>query len=141
VSNVLTIVLGQNPYIIIQFGFFTAWVYLRFFKLSENGEFRGDRSETFAFVNWFPPLVRYVTVENRLLARSLFPSRITEVPLERLPTLFSTLLSDSKSSSHGITQSPPLAERRIRCYPDQAVVPELKPRGDGECTLWLRSHP
>ncbi|KAJ9122452.1 hypothetical protein QFC22_001877 [Naganishia vaughanmartiniae] len=58
VSNVLTIVLGQNPYIIIQFGFFVSWVYLRFFKLSENGEFRGDRSETFAFVNWFPPLVR-----------------------------------------------------------------------------------
>jgi hypothetical protein len=60
VSNVLTIVLGQNPYIIIQFGFFVSWVYLRFFKLSENGEFRGDRSETFAFVNWFPPLVRCV---------------------------------------------------------------------------------
>ena len=45
---------------LVQFGFFVAWVYLRFFKLSENGDFRGDRSETFAFQCWFPPPVRYV---------------------------------------------------------------------------------
>jgi len=63
ISNVLTIILGPSPYILIQFGFFVAWAYLRFFKLSENGEFRGDRSETFAFANWFPPVIRkYVAV-------------------------------------------------------------------------------
>lgn len=54
----LVIAIRQNPYILPQFGFFVAWVYLRFFKLSENGEFRGDRSETFAFQHWFPPPVR-----------------------------------------------------------------------------------
>ncbi|GFZ45419.1 hypothetical protein JCM24511_03145 [Saitozyma sp. JCM 24511] len=58
ISNVLVIVFGPSPYILIQFGFFVAWVYLRFFKLSENGEIRGDRSETFAFQYWFPPPVR-----------------------------------------------------------------------------------
>jgi hypothetical protein len=58
ISNVLTIVLGPSPYILIQFGFFVSWAYLRFFKLSENGEFRGDRSETFAFASWFPPAIR-----------------------------------------------------------------------------------
>ena len=54
----LTLVIAQNPYIIIQFGFFTAWVYLRFVKIQEGagGEFRGDRSETFAFTSWFPPI-------------------------------------------------------------------------------------
>lgn len=57
-SNVLVLVLGPSPFILIQFGFFVAWVYLRFFKLSENGEYRGDRSETFAFQYWFPPIVR-----------------------------------------------------------------------------------
>lgn len=45
---------------LVQFGFVVAWWYLRFFKLSENGDFRGDRSETFAFQYWFPPPVRYV---------------------------------------------------------------------------------
>jgi hypothetical protein len=58
ISNILVIVFGPSPYILIQFGFFVAWVYLRFFKLSENGEIRGDRSETFAFQYWFPPPVR-----------------------------------------------------------------------------------
>lgn len=58
ISNVLVLVLGPSPYILIQFGFFVAWVYLRFFKLSENGEYRGDRSETFAFQYWLPPPVR-----------------------------------------------------------------------------------
>jgi len=58
ISNVLVIVLGPSPYILIQFGFFVAWVYLRFFKLSEDGVTRGDRSETFAFQYWFPPPVR-----------------------------------------------------------------------------------
>ncbi|CAK9780699.1 DUF1751-domain-containing protein [Cutaneotrichosporon oleaginosum] len=63
VSNVLVILLGPSPFILIQFGFFVAWVYLRFFKLSENGEYRGDRSETFAFQYWFPPFVRpYIVV-------------------------------------------------------------------------------
>ena len=62
-SNVLTIVLGSSPYMLIQFGFFVSWVYLRFFKLSEDGLSRGDRSETFAFQYWFPPPVRYVQLE------------------------------------------------------------------------------
>ncbi|WWD18284.1 hypothetical protein CI109_102734 [Kwoniella shandongensis] len=58
ISNVMVLLFGSSPYMLIQFGFFVAWVYLRFFKLSENGEFRGDRSETFAFQYWFPPPVR-----------------------------------------------------------------------------------
>lgn len=59
ISNALTLLVAQNPYIIIQFGFFTAWVYLRFVKVQESagGEFRGDRSETFAFTTWFPPVL------------------------------------------------------------------------------------
>ncbi|OCF31254.1 hypothetical protein I317_06201 [Kwoniella heveanensis CBS 569] len=63
ISNVLVVVFGPSPYILIQFGFFVAWVYLRFFKLSESGEFRGDRSETFAFQYWFPPPIRpYISI-------------------------------------------------------------------------------
>ncbi|WWC70533.1 uncharacterized protein I206_104484 [Kwoniella pini CBS 10737] len=58
ISNVTVIVFGPSPTILIQFGFIIAWGYLRFFKLSENGDFRGDRSETFAFQYWFPPIIR-----------------------------------------------------------------------------------
>lgn len=50
---------------LVQFGFFVAWVYLRFFKLSENGDFRGDRSETFAFQYWFPPPIRFAALNPR----------------------------------------------------------------------------
>lgn len=61
-SNVLTIVVGFFPWILIQFGFITSYWYLRFFQshASELGgsEFRGDRSETFAFIYWLPPPVR-----------------------------------------------------------------------------------
>lgn len=59
VSNVLVFLFGPSPYMLVQFGFFVAWVYLRFFKLSESGDFRGDRNETFAFQYWFPPPIRY----------------------------------------------------------------------------------
>lgn len=45
---------------LVQFGFPISWGYLRFFKLSEDGLTRGDRSETFAFQYWFPPPVRPV---------------------------------------------------------------------------------
>ncbi|WWC88860.1 uncharacterized protein L201_003775 [Kwoniella dendrophila CBS 6074] len=58
ISNITVIVFGPSPTILIQFGFIIAWGYLRFFKLSENGDFRGDRSETFAFQYWFPPPIR-----------------------------------------------------------------------------------
>ncbi|KIR72268.1 hypothetical protein I310_03670 [Cryptococcus deuterogattii CA1014] len=64
ISNILVILLGPSPFILIQFGFFVAWVYLRFFKPSpDGGLYRGDRSETFAFQYWFPPVVRpYISV-------------------------------------------------------------------------------
>jgi hypothetical protein len=55
---------------LIQFGFFVSWVYLRFFKLSEDGLSRGDRSETFAFQYWFPPPVRYVPAGSRPIIQS-----------------------------------------------------------------------
>ncbi|KAM0752940.1 DUF1751-domain-containing protein [Meredithblackwellia eburnea MCA 4105] len=61
VSNIACIAGYQSPYILIQFGWLVSWFYLRFIKLNEGGEFRGDRSETFAFASWFPPfLQKYV---------------------------------------------------------------------------------
>jgi len=51
----------QSPWIIIQFGWLVAWVYLRFYKKNKAdgvmGDSYGDRSETFAFVYWFPPFI------------------------------------------------------------------------------------
>jgi hypothetical protein len=38
--------------------YLVGWWYLRFFQPHGDGEFRGDRSETFAFIYWFPPPVR-----------------------------------------------------------------------------------
>ena len=58
VSNVACLLGYQSPWILIQFGWLISWLYLRFVKVNENGEFRGDRSETFAFAAWFPPFAQ-----------------------------------------------------------------------------------
>ncbi|PWN45710.1 DUF1751-domain-containing protein [Ceraceosorus guamensis] len=55
-SNVLCLVGELSPFILIQFGWLISWAYLRFFKAGEGG-IRGDRSETFSFVSWFPPFL------------------------------------------------------------------------------------
>ena len=62
-SNIMCILGYQSPYILIQFGWLVSWVYLRFYKRTGGdviggGETWGDRSETFAFVHWFPPLLQ-----------------------------------------------------------------------------------
>ncbi|PWN49593.1 DUF1751-domain-containing protein [Violaceomyces palustris] len=54
-SNVACIIGFTSPFILIQFGWLLSWAYLRFFQVKEGG-LQGDRSEAFAFVNWFPPL-------------------------------------------------------------------------------------
>ncbi|CBQ68846.1 conserved hypothetical protein [Sporisorium reilianum SRZ2] len=59
VSNVMCLIGYTSPWILIQFGWLTSWAYLRFFKLNESG-YKGDRSEAFAFVNWFPPIAHPV---------------------------------------------------------------------------------
>lgn len=44
------------PFYLSLAGFLYSWIYLRFFKL--DGALRGDRSEEFAFVSFFPDRVR-----------------------------------------------------------------------------------
>ena len=39
-------------------GSFSAWVYLRFYQTRDG--IRGDRSETFSFVSFFPDATQYV---------------------------------------------------------------------------------
>jgi hypothetical protein len=46
-----------------KFGWLISWGYLRFFKVNDNGT-RGDRSETFSLVQWFPPFMQYVCEER-----------------------------------------------------------------------------
>ncbi|KAI8990444.1 DUF1751-domain-containing protein [Trametes punicea] len=61
-STVMCIIGFQCPFIVIQFGWLVSYVWLRFYKKNSGevlsgGPAYGDRSETFAFVNWFPPLI------------------------------------------------------------------------------------
>ena len=64
-SLILTMFGFQCPWIVIQFGWYVAWAYLRFYKRTSGdivgGDVYGDRSETFAFVNWFPPVLQCVS--------------------------------------------------------------------------------
>ncbi|KAH8835492.1 eukaryotic integral membrane protein [Flagelloscypha sp. PMI_526] len=61
-STVLCIFGFQCPWIVIQFGWFVSWVYLRFYKKNASdisGDTYGDRSETFSLLSWFPPFIHY----------------------------------------------------------------------------------
>ncbi|KAG2156644.1 DUF1751-domain-containing protein [Suillus bovinus] len=61
-STVMTLLGFQSPYILIQFGWFVSWIYLRFYKRNVSDTLGGvvsygDRSETFALISWFPPFL------------------------------------------------------------------------------------
>ncbi|KAH9065791.1 DUF1751-domain-containing protein [Lactarius vividus] len=61
-STVMCIIGFQCPFIVIQFGWLVSWIWLRFYKKNTNeilngGPTYGDRSETFALVNSFPPFL------------------------------------------------------------------------------------
>jgi len=61
-SMIMCLIGYQSPYILIQLGWLASWVYLRFYKRTGGDvlggtETWGDRSETFAFVHWFPPIL------------------------------------------------------------------------------------
>ncbi|KAF8560032.1 DUF1751-domain-containing protein [Imleria badia] len=60
-STVMVIIGFQCPYIVIQFGWFVSWIYLRFYKrnadIGSGTNTYGDRSETFALTSWFPPFL------------------------------------------------------------------------------------
>jgi len=63
-STVMTFLGFQCPWIIIQFGWFVSWIYLRFYKKNTGDsvggvDSYGDRSETFSLISWFPPFVHY----------------------------------------------------------------------------------
>lgn len=55
-SNVICVLGYPSPFILIQFGWLIGWGYLRFFQIHDGGV-RGDRSETFSLVQWFPPFM------------------------------------------------------------------------------------
>lgn len=61
-STVLCILGFQSPWIVIQFGWLVSYIWLRFYKKNSDavggGPAYGDRSETFAFVGWFPPFIQ-----------------------------------------------------------------------------------
>ena len=51
-SNIMCLIGYQSPFILIQFGWLTSYVYLRLIK---DG---GDKSDTFSFAHWFPPFIQ-----------------------------------------------------------------------------------
>ncbi|OJA19558.1 RVIUP03 protein [Rhizopogon vesiculosus] len=62
-STVMTLFGLQCPYILIQFGWFVSWIYLRFYKRNVSDTLGGvvtygDRSETFTLTSWFPPFLQ-----------------------------------------------------------------------------------
>ncbi|WFD33496.1 hypothetical protein MCUN1_000309 [Malassezia cuniculi] len=67
-SNVMCIIGRTSPFILIQFGWLVSWVYLRFYQRNAHGG-RGDCSDSFAFIHWFPPFVHPVV---SVIARTVY---------------------------------------------------------------------
>lgn len=70
-STVMTFLGFQCPWIIIQFGWFVGWIYLRFYKKNTTDsvggvDSYGDRSETFSLISWFPPFIQCVFLETHV---------------------------------------------------------------------------
>jgi len=75
--NIVTYVFfgTQSSFLLSQNGLLVSWIYLRFFKWQDS--IRGDRSETFAFVTFFPEIVHPIvkpitdTIYNILVRLSI----------------------------------------------------------------------
>lgn len=57
-SNITCILGYTSPFLLIQCGWLLSWVYLRFYKFNPDTNTRGDPSEAFTFVSWFPPFLQ-----------------------------------------------------------------------------------
>lgn len=58
-SNIPCILGYMAPFIQYQIAWLVSWVYLRFYQVGQAGQ-RGDASDAFAFVTWFPPFIHPV---------------------------------------------------------------------------------
>jgi hypothetical protein len=63
-STVMCILGFQAPWIVIQFGWFVSWIYLRFYQKHHSdtvggNDTYGDRSEAFSLISWFPQFLQY----------------------------------------------------------------------------------
>ncbi|KAJ7751298.1 eukaryotic integral membrane protein-domain-containing protein [Mycena maculata] len=108
-STVLTFLGFQCPWIIIQFGWFVGWIYLRFYKKNTGDsvggiDSYGDRSETFSLISWFPPFMHYPLSILANFVHSL------ATRLHLIPTSGSDLESGSYSQVPGSARAE--AERR-----------------------------
>ncbi|PVU86246.1 hypothetical protein BB561_006770 [Smittium simulii] len=65
--------------VLLTFGIFVSWIYLRFYK--RNGDIRGDLSEAFSFSSFFPeslqPIVKYI---SNIVYRFSIKFKIIPVP-------------------------------------------------------------
>jgi hypothetical protein len=71
-STVLCLLGFQCPWIIIQFAWLFSYMWLRLYKKNTEDTLGGaptygDRSETFAFVQWFPPFMQFVHLQYWLV--------------------------------------------------------------------------
>ncbi|OCH94675.1 DUF1751-domain-containing protein [Obba rivulosa] len=96
-STVMCLIGFQCPFIVIQFGWLVSYVWLRFYKKNSadlsGGPTYGDRSETFAFVSWFPPFI-YTPIT--MLSNIVYS----------LATKFHLIPSHSESEAAGYSQLP-----------------------------------
>jgi hypothetical protein len=112
--SVVMCILGyQSPYIIIQFGWLVSWAYLRFWKrtggdiIGQGPATWGDRSDTFAFVQWFPPLLQCVSSQ---FWRSGIISLLFYIPVRSKPVSFISDITYKACTRVGLVKAYPIDE-------------------------------
>ncbi|KAF5368618.1 hypothetical protein D9758_002269 [Tetrapyrgos nigripes] len=158
-STVMCFIGFQCPWIIIQFGWFVSWIYLRFYKKNTHDtvggmDAYGDRSETFALTSWFPPFTHPVLgpagnfVYNTANRLHLIPAGgdlengYTQVPgsaraeAERRRAMalkaLDQRLANSSSPAPSQSSSPPQPQALAAPSPSASSTPPKKNPGETE---------
>lgn len=110
VSNVMCLLGYMSPFLLIQFGWLIGWVYLRFYQLGNMG-LRGDRSDSFAFIHWFPPFVHKPLSKVTALVYGIV-SRLRLVPEWTTDYTDLELNMDANTSNHSASAREEAERRR-----------------------------
>ncbi|CAF1124248.1 unnamed protein product, partial [Brachionus calyciflorus] len=95
-------------FIMVTFGVFYGWVYLRFFQKHKNGT-RGDSSSTFVFASLFPSQIQpFVAIFSNTIFNLLVKLKICKQPPKRY-----TMAGGSQSSQSHITITIPLVKNNL----------------------------
>lgn len=98
--------------VMLSFGVFIGWIYLRFFQIHKNGT-RGDSSSTFVFASFFPSQIQpFVAIVSNTIFNLLVKIKVCKKPPKRYNVNNSNTIGAGGPQSH-VTITLPLVNAGI----------------------------